>query len=301
MELTLGPVLFDWKRKDLLKFYDDVALMPIDTVYLGEVVCSRKRGLTIDDIKGVAETLKASGKKVYLSTLAIVSTEEELSYIRELAELGFPLCANDISAVSIALDKGLECAAGPHITTYNTDDIAFLKRMGVTRVTFPVELPAESIKYNAENTDIFTEVFAFGKVPLAFSWRCYTSRAYGLTSSNCEFDCRRYPDGMEISSIDDEPIFTINGKSILSNKIYSLIEYIDELLDMKVGALRLSPQSIGTGRVVSIFSERLSGAIDRNEAQEKVREITGDTLCNGWFRGMAGKDYLEEIEQKLAL
>ena len=34
---------------------------------------------------------------------------------------------------------------------------------------------------------------------------------------------------MEISSLDDEPIFTINGKSILSNKTYSLIESIDEL------------------------------------------------------------------------
>ena len=30
MELTLGPVLFDWKRKDLLKFYEDAALMPLD-------------------------------------------------------------------------------------------------------------------------------------------------------------------------------------------------------------------------------------------------------------------------------
>ncbi len=301
MELTLGPVLFDWKRKDLLKFYEDAAKMPVDTVYLGEVVCSRKRGLTTDDIKNVAGTLKASGKKVYLSTLAIVSTEDELSHIRELAELGFAIEANDISAVSIALERGMECAAGPHITTYNTDDIAFLKRMGVTRVTFPVELPADSIKYNAENSGIFTEVFAHGKVPLAFSWRCYTSRAFGLTSSNCEFDCRKYPDGMEISSLDDEPIFTINGKSILSNKTYSLIESIDELSAMKVGALRVSPQSIGTAEVAMIFNERLNGSIDTSEAQGRLSEITGTGLCNGWFRGKAGKDYLEEIEQKLAL
>ena len=301
MEITLGPVLFDWKREDLLKFYAEVADMPLETVYLGEVVCSRRRGLTLEDIKEVADTLKAKGKKVFLSTLAIVSTEEELSYIRGLTELGHPIEANDISAVSIALEKGLECAAGPHITTYNTDDIALLKRMGITRITFPVELPSEAVKYNTENCDISTEVFAYGKVPLAFSWRCYTSRAYGLTSSNCKFDCRKYPDGMDISSIDDEPIFNINGKSILSNDTYSLIEYIDELRGMKVGAIRISPQSVSTGEIVKIFRERVDGVIDKAEALSEVRRVTGDGLCNGWFRGRAGKDYLEEVEEKLAL
>ena len=255
MELTLGPVLFDWKRKDLLKFYEDAARMAVDTVYLGEAVCSRRRGLTLTDIKEIADMLKENGKKVYLSTLAIVSTEEELSYIRELCALGFAIEANDISAVSIALEKGLQCAAGPHITTYNTDDIAFLKRVGVTRATFPVELPDAAIEYNAQKSDIFTEVFAHGKVPLAFSWRCYTSRAFGLTSSNCEFDCRKYPDGMEINSLDDEPIFTINGKSILSNNTYTLIDSVDELKSMKVGALRISPQFENTGEITMIFNE----------------------------------------------
>ena len=301
MELTLGPVLFDWKREDLLKFYEDAVNMPVSTVYLGEVVCSRRRGLTLDDIKEVARTLTESGKKVYLSTLAIVSTEEELSFIRELTGLGFPISANDMSAVSIAREFETECASGPHIAAYNTDDIKFLGRVGVKRITFPVELSAESIKYNCQNSDIFTEVFAHGKVPLAFSWRCYTSRAFGLTSANCEFDCRKYPDGMEISSIDDEPIFTVNGKSILSNRTYTLVEYIDELKAMKVDALRVSPQYEHTGEITTIFSERVNGSIDNNEALTRLSEISGTGLCNGWFKAGAGKDYFKEIEQSLAL
>lgn len=301
MELTLGPVLFDWKREDLLKFYEEAAIMPIETVYLGEVVCSKRQGLTIDDIKRLAKNLTASGKKVFLSTLAIVATEEELSYIRELTDLGFAISANDISAISIAVEKGLEVAAGPHITTYNADDVAFLKKVGVSRVTFPVELPAESIKHNISKSDIQTELFAHGKVPLAFSWRCYTSRAFGLTSANCEFDCRKFPDGMDIDSIDGEPIFTINGRSILSNKTYTLIGSIDELKSMKVGALRVSPQSKGTAEITRIFSDRINEVIDNSEALARVREISGTALCNGWFKGVAGKDYTEEIEQKLAL
>ncbi len=301
MELTLGPVLFDWKREDLLKFYEDAVNMAVDTVYLGEVVCSKRSGLTLDDIKEVALALTKSGKKVYLSTLAVVSIEEELSFIRELAGLGFAICANDISAVSIARQREEECATGPHIATYNTDDIGFLKRMGVKRITFPVELGAESIKYNTQNSDIFSEVFAHGKVPLAFSWRCYTSRAFGLTSTNCKHDCRKFPDGMEISSLDDEPIFTVNGKSILSSRTYTLIEYIDELKAMKVDALRISPQHEHTGETAKIFRERVNGTINSDEALGRLHEITGTGLCNGWFKAGAGKDYLEEIEQSLAL
>ena len=34
MELTLGPVLFEWKKQDLLAFYEEAAEWPVDTVYV---------------------------------------------------------------------------------------------------------------------------------------------------------------------------------------------------------------------------------------------------------------------------
>ncbi len=301
MEMTLGPVLFDWKREDLLKFYDQVKDMEIDTVYLGEVVCSRRRGLTIDDLKSVAHQLTQSNKKVYLSSLAVVSSEAELSHIRELSKLGQVIEANDASAIAIAGVAGTETSAGPHITCYNTGDIEFLRHLGIERITFPVELPSESIRYNIENSKISSEVFAHGKIPLAFSWRCYTSRAFGLTASNCEFDCRKFPDGMEISSLEGEPLFTINGKSILSTDTYTLVESIDELKAMNVTAIRISPQPKDTAKVVKIFRDRIENRIDNEQALAGLKNITTGGFSNGWFKGGAGKDYLEEIEERLAL
>ncbi len=301
MELTLGPVLFDWKREDLLKFYEEVSDMEVDTVYLGEVVCSKRMGLTTDDLQKVAEGLAGNGKKVYLSTLAIVSNDREISNIRELSKLGFALEANDASAIAIANEEDRETSAGPHITCYNTGDIEFLKRKGIERITFPVELPAASIRYNIENSGITSEIFAHGKVPLAFSWRCYTSRAFGLSADNCEFDCRKFPDGMEINSLDNVPLFTINGKSILSADTYTLVEMVDELKAMGVSALRVSPQSKDTARAVKIFRERIEGAIDNEEAVSRLKEITAGGLCNGWFHARAGKDYLREAEERITL
>jgi hypothetical protein len=40
-----------------------------------------------------------------------------------------------------------------------------------------------------------TEVFAFGKLPLAFSARCFTARHYGLNKDDCQFKCLDHPEG----------------------------------------------------------------------------------------------------------
>src|SRR3990172_8558844 len=83
MQLTLGPVLFDWKREDLFGFYDEVKDMPVDRVYLGEVVCSKKNGLTLKDIENIGKKLEDADKKVIVSSLAVVSNEDELNLVRD--------------------------------------------------------------------------------------------------------------------------------------------------------------------------------------------------------------------------
>ncbi|MBI5560375.1 MAG: U32 family peptidase [Deltaproteobacteria bacterium] len=201
MELTLGPILFEWKKDSIFRFYEEASSMAVDMVYLGEVVCSKKNGLKPKDIETIGRALEKAGKKVAASSLALISNEEELNLTREIAGLPFPLEANDISALNIAAASTKEVFAGPHIETYNKEAVEFLKGAGVRRITFPVELPRESIRYNIGNTGVMAEVFAHGKLPLAFSWRCYTSRAYGLNKTNCRRHCALYPDGMELKTL----------------------------------------------------------------------------------------------------
>ncbi|MBI5681934.1 MAG: hypothetical protein HZC45_01995 [Deltaproteobacteria bacterium] len=67
MQLTIGPVLFDWKREDLIRFYDEVKALPVDRVYLGEVVCAKKNGLTVNDLEKFGKKLEKAGKEVVMS------------------------------------------------------------------------------------------------------------------------------------------------------------------------------------------------------------------------------------------
>ena len=295
MELTLGPVLFGWKRAELLKFYEEAASFDVDRVYIGTVGCAKMATLSLKDVEDIAAALKRAGKSVVLSTLAVVSNDRELGFVRELASLPLPVEANDMSVLNMVDPAERELFAGPHITTYNVPSIEFLQGIGIKRMTAPVELSGASVAYNIENTGIETEIFAHGKVPLAFSWRCYTSRAFGLTSSDCAYDCMRFPDGMVIKTMDGEEVFTINGTSVLSAGAYTLVGEVEALMNMGVHALRVSPQSKGTAAVVDIYRARMTGTLGAAEASAELKALSPEALSNGWYHGRAGKDLIELI------
>lgn len=293
MELTIGPILFEWKREEVLEFYKEAAQMPVDRVYVGEVVCNKRRGLNLDDTGRIIEELTKAGKKVTLSSLAVVSNDEELAFTRRLCGLHDSIEANDICVLNMVDPSRTEVFAGPHITTYNVPSIDFLKGLGVRGVTFPVELPKESVAYNIRHCKgVAAEVFAHGCLPLAFSWRCYTSRAYGLSKTECKHHCALHPEGMELKTMEGRPLFNANGTSILSADVYTLVELTDELRTIGVSALRISPQHRGTAEMAHIFRNRLDNKVGAVEALALIKATTNGALCNGWYQGGAGRDWI---------
>lgn len=293
MELTLGPILFEWKREDVLDFYKRVADMPFTKVYLGEVVCVKKRGLTIEDMNDIGKMLEKKGKTVIISTLAIASNEEELTLTREMVNLPFAVEANDMSVFNMCEGDKKDIYCGPHITTYNNESIKLFEDLHVKGITLPVELSRDHFKLSSEASPIKTEVFGHGKVPLAFSWRCYTSRAFGHSKTDCHHDCVRYEDGMDIKTVDGEPIFNINGTSILSAKTFTLVEYIEDLKDAGVSAIRISPQFKDMEKIVEVFRKRINGELNAEQGKLELESTSSVGLCNGWYVNGAGKDYIE--------
>lgn len=49
MKLSLGPLQYFWPRERTLAFYRDAARWPVDIIYLGETVCSKRRELGTRD------------------------------------------------------------------------------------------------------------------------------------------------------------------------------------------------------------------------------------------------------------
>ena len=49
MKLSLGPLQYFWPRERTLAFYREAIHWPVDIVYLGETVCSKRRELRTAD------------------------------------------------------------------------------------------------------------------------------------------------------------------------------------------------------------------------------------------------------------
>src|SRR3989344_3563786 len=177
MKISLGPILYYWTRDMVRDFYDQAADWPVDIVYLGEVVCSRRHEMRFDDWLDVASQLAVAGKEVVLSTQALIESESDLKVLRRLAGNGlFAIEANDMGAVRLA--NGQTFVVGPHINTYNGETLEILAAQGATRWVIPIELSrhmlAELLAQKPAGME--TEVFAYGRLPLAFSSRCFTAR-----------------------------------------------------------------------------------------------------------------------------
>jgi collagenase-like PrtC family protease len=293
VDLTLGPIYYNWSRDDIIKFYDEVCSWPVDRVYIGEVVCSMNRELSIETLKEIGQKLVQSGKEVVISGLALVSNAYDVEMVREIFDLPYPIEANDMSVFN--MNGKREIIAGPHIATYNTPSVEFLKEsFGVKRIVFPVELSKDAIRHVLSRSCIEGEVIAHGKVPLAYSWRCYTLRHLGLSKAACNNNCKAYPEGLAVDTVDGESIFTINGTQILSGPVYSLIQFVDELEEVGVKALRILPELSNAGDVVTIFSDRMKGKLSADDAANELNKITKSPLCNGWYQGKEGIEFLSE-------
>ena len=288
VRLTLGPVLYHWPPGSLRDFYFRIAdEAPLDTVYLGEVVCAKRAPLFDHYIDEVAQRLHAAGKEVVRSTLALVMNEREMATVRAVAEGPWMVEANDMSCVSLLRSRGH--VIGPFINIYNEDTLGCLARFGALRACLPAELPAASLAALARAGGVEIEIQVFGRLPLAISARCYHARSRGLTRAGCLFVCGEDADGMAVSSLDDEPIFAITGPQTLSVTYCNLLAELGEMQDKGVAAFRLWPQSCDMVAVAGLFRDVLDGRKDSAEADAALAAITGDALfSNGFYHGVSG-------------
>ncbi|MBU1236633.1 MAG: U32 family peptidase [Gammaproteobacteria bacterium] len=285
MKLSLGPLQYYWPRQTTLDFYASVATMPVDIVYLGETVCSRRHELRLDDYLDLAAQLADAGKEVVLSTLTLIESESDLKALRRLVDNErFVVEANEMGAVRLLAEKKLPFVAGPTLNVFNAETLRLLADMGASRWVMPPEAGRELLAGMKPMlpTGIATEVFVYGRVPLAYSARCFTARRFNLQKDTCEFKCIDFPDGMTIRTREGADFLSLNGIQTQSAKVYNLHADLPELAAAGVDILRISPQSTGTAEVVAAFRASIDG---------KAATLDGDT-CNGFWHGRPGLELI---------
>jgi len=99
-----------------------------------------------------------------------------------------------------------------------------------------------------------TEVFSYGRLPLAFSARCFTARHFNLSKDDCQFRCLEDPDGRLLSTREGKPFLALNGIQTLSAQIHDLSGVMPEIQALGVERVRLSPQSAHMAEVIEAFA-----------------------------------------------
>ena len=291
-ELTIGPVLFHWPAEAKRDFYFRIADEPaVDTVYLGEVVCSKRLPLFEPYLDEVCERLRQAGKKVVYSTLAEVIIKRDRQQVTGICLRDDILIeANDSAALLYLV--GRPFSTGPFLNIYNEDSLVFLASKGATHVTLPPELPAESIKVMADNAKklgVTLEVMVYGRIPLALSARCYHARAYQTTKDNCQFVCGKEPDGMALKTQDGKSFLAINGIQTLSYSCLNLVYELKAMQVMGINTFRLSPHSHDMSEIIHLFRAVLDNELPAAEAAIRL-ELSDHPFpyANGFYYRQEG-------------
>jgi len=293
MRLSLGPISYFWPREQVLDFYRQAAASAADIVYLGEIVCSKRRQLGPEDYLDVGEALRAAGKEVVLSSLTLLEAASELGALKRLcANERFTVEANDVSAIQLLSAAGQAFVSGPSVNIYNQRSLRLLAAKGLRRWVLPVELGLATLRdLQAERPEgVETEVFACGRLPLAWSARCYTARSFNLPKDNCQFKCIEFPDGRLLQTQEGEDFLVLNGIQTQSALTHEAIALLPEFQAMGVDVLRISPQSAHTFRIVELFDAARRGG-DLAALRTELLTLLPLGACNGYLHGLPGMDH----------
>ena len=288
MKLSLGPLLYFWSLDDIKMFYQSMSDAPVDILYLGETVCSKRRSLGFEQWMELAKAMSGA-KEVVLSTLSLIEAESELKTLRRYCDNGdFLVEANDMAAVQLLSEKKIPFSIGPTINVYNAQTLAILHKQGLQRWVMPVELSQQTLSDILRDLEemgikdkIETEIFSYGHMPLALSARCFTARAHNLPKDQCDLKCIDYPDGLQVKSQEDQSLFTLNGIQTLSGLRYDLYNELQVMKDLGVDIVRISPRASQTKEIINAYYEKIN----------KIEEHAAYTIaenCNGYWYGEPG-------------
>lgn len=294
MKLALGPVLYYWNREVMFDFYDQMADAPVDIIYLGETVCSRRHLLRLQDYLDVAERLVAAGKEVVIATQALIESEYDVKTLRRIAgNEKFRVEANDMGAVRLLANK-TPFVAGTTLNIFNSQTLDLLAGLGAARWVMPVEMSRAALAsvLHQRQSDSETEVFAYGRLPLAYSARCFTARHHNLQKDDCQFKCLDYEDGLALKTREGQPFLTLNGIQTQSALVHNLIGDMDTLQEAGVDVLRVSPQAHHSGEILRLFRECMEQRLTPAQALSQIEGLMPAASCNGYWHDKPGLEFI---------
>ncbi len=251
-----------------------------DAIYLaGKKYGARKFSNNFDEeeMKNAVQYSHLYNVKVYVTVNTIIyekEIENFIEYIKFLYKIGVDaLIMQDIGMIDLIhqLLPDFTIHASTQMHNYTSENIEFLKSLGVSRVVFARETAIEEIK---KVKNIETEVFIHGALCISYSGCCLFSSLVGGRSGNrgeCAGSCRLQYDLYQ----NDKQIPT-EGKYLLSTKELSSINHLDSILKSNITSLKIegrmkSPEYVGF--VTSLYRKIIDAYYKKEQYKVTEEEI----------------------------
>lgn len=229
-----------------------------------------------------------------MSTMVLLESTSDVADMHKIArDEEFPVEANDMGAVHNLAGKR-PFVAGPQLNIFNADTLAWMASLGARRWVMPLEMRQSDLAVLLKDkpAGLETEVFAYGRMPLAFSARCFTARHYNLPKDDCGFRCIEHPDGQLLQTREKEPFLVINGIQTQSARVHNLVQDIPALRAAGADILRLSPQSQHMDKIIAAFDAARRAERPDSAALANMRPFMPEASCNGYWHGKPGLDLI---------
>lgn len=93
---------------------------------------------------------------------------------------------------------------------------------------------------------------------------------------------------MTLATREAQAFLTINGIQTLSDGCSTLLAHLDDMADMGITAVRISPQWQDTAAVVQAFHQVLHGVQQPEDVLPQLASVAPGKLIDGYWRGTAG-------------
>ncbi len=297
-------------------------LSPYDAVSLGNSYCRRVEENFAEELgllRGAVESLRAAGKKVYVTSPA-APRGRDIPHVERLidaaAEAGADaLEIHNMGVLRVLRERGTPIPAhmGAFANVYTHLAAKVMREYGAVRVRPNAEVSLEEMGIIGRDAGVEVEVLAHGKIPLGITERCFLLEGPEGEDPNCPAACgeEHWLTVGKGSPAGERPgmggwVLKNVGKGILSGKDMCVIEHLPMLLSagFRIFTVEgLYERAAFRSEIGAVYREAIALAMSgeeftiRTEWAKTLRKHSRNGFCNGYYFGKSGKSYVGTVLQ----
>src|SRR3974377_1393150 len=279
-------------------------LSAYDAVYLGNIYCRIFEDNFLERLDDLVEGIalvKGQGLRAYVTSYA-APRNDVLPKVQMALETAAAAGADAVEVHNLGVLRmvheqfpGMPAHVGGFANVYTDAGAEVLKEYGAVRFTPNYEISLDEVQTIARGAGIPAELQIHGKMPLGVSDYCFLLEYEQHWPEKCPVLCQK-----QLFLKQGEWAMRSVGKGVLSGKDLCMLEHLHALLEgghkiFRIEAAYETPEY--RSQIAQIYRTAAERALAGDETVDEsawkvIREHSAVGLCNGFYFGRTGSDYV---------